>query len=135
MGEVRGRGRGRLLVVEDQRDLRELLGPAFSAEGYAVSTAASGEEALALVRREMPDLIVLDLALPGMGGVETLRRIREGGGAPRVVILTAHGTPAHVREAMALGVREFIGKPFDLDRLLRVVADEMAGAKPPPCEG
>ncbi|MBI4410052.1 MAG: response regulator [Gemmatimonadetes bacterium] len=130
MGEVRGR----LLVVEDQRDLRELLATAFSLEGCAVSTAASGEEALALVRREMPDLIVLDLALPGMGGLETLRRIREGGRAPRVVILTAHGTPAQVREAMALGVREFIGKPFELDRLLRVVADEMKEVRPPPHE-
>lgn len=131
MGEVRGR----LLVVEDQRDLRELLATAFSLEGYAVSTAASGEEALALVQREVPDLIVLDLALPGMGGIETLRRIREGGRAPRVVIVTAHGTPAQMREAMALGVREFIGKPFDLDRLLRVVAGEMKEVRPPPREG
>jgi DNA-binding response OmpR family regulator len=130
MGEVRGR----LLVVEDQQDLRELLATAFSLEGYAVSTAASGEEALALVQREVPDLIVLDLALPGMSGIETLRRIREGGRAPQVVIVTAHGTPAQMREAMALGVREFIGKPFDLDRLLRVVAGEMAAAKPPPEE-
>lgn len=130
MGEVRGR----LLVVEDQRDLRELLATAFSLEGYAVSMAASGEEALALVQREVPDLIVLDLALPAMGGIETLRRIREGGCAPRVVILTAHGTPVQVREAMALGVREFIGKPFDLDRLLRVVADEMTEVRPPPRE-
>jgi DNA-binding response OmpR family regulator len=127
--------RGRLIVVEDQRDLRELLATAFSLEGYAVSTAASGEEALALVQREVPDLIVLDLSLPGMSGIETLRRIREGGRAPRVVIVTAHGTPAQVREAMALGVREFMGKPFDLDHLLRVVADEMKEVRPPPREG
>ncbi len=122
-------------MVEDQRDLRELLATAFSLEGYAVSTAASGEEALALVQREVPDLIMLDLSLPGMSGIETLRRIREGGRAPRVVIVTAHGTPAHVREAMALGVHEFIGKPFDLDHLLRVVADEMKEVRPPPREG
>lgn len=122
-------------MVEDQRDLRELLATAFSLEGYAVSTAASGEEALALVQREIPDLIMLDLSLPGMSGIETLRRIREGGRAPRVVIVTAHGTPAHVREAMALGVHEFIGKPFDLDHLLRVVADEMKEVRPPPREG
>ena len=57
-----------------------------------------------------------------------------GDGAPRVVMLTAHGTPTHVTKAMALGVREFIGKPFDLDQLLRVVADERTEATPPPRE-
>lgn len=122
-------------MVEDQRDLRELLATAFSLEGYPVSTAADGNHALALAQREVPDLIVLDLALPGMDGIETLRRIRERGGTPRVVILTAHGTPAHIREAMALGVREFVGKPFDLDHLLRVVADEMREVRPPPRGG
>jgi len=128
MGEVTQR----LLVVEDQRDLRDLLATAFSREGYAVSAAADGPQALALTQLEAPDLIVLDLALPGMSGIETLRRIREGGGVPKVVILTGHGTPAHVREAMALGVREFMGKPFDLDQLLRVVADHLAEVEPPP---
>lgn len=117
--------RGKVLVVDDEQDLCDLLSKGFSLAGYAVSTAASGSEALAVLERESPDVIVLDLGLPVMSGMETLRRIRQRGHRSRVVILTARGTPAIAREAMALGVREFIGKPFDLDRLLRVVADEM----------
>ncbi|MBI3780398.1 MAG: response regulator, partial [candidate division NC10 bacterium] len=96
-------------------------------EGFQVTTARSAREALALLEQEPRDLIVLDLDMPGMDGLESLRRIRERAWEVKVVILTAYGTAQRVREVMGLGVREFIGKPFDLDRLLRIVAEEVGG--------
>ncbi len=119
--------RGTILVVDDEEDLRRLLTESLAREGFQVVAARSGREALALVEQEPPDLIILDLVMPEMDGIETLRRIRERGVAAKVVVLTAYGTAQQVREAMALDVREFIGKPFDVERLIRIVAEELEG--------
>jgi DNA-binding NtrC family response regulator len=122
-----GKVRGKILVVDDEEDLRRLLSDGLRLEGYQVAVASSGREALALVEQEPPNLIILDLSMPEMNGIETLKRMRERGVTAKVVILTAYGTAEQVREAVALGVREFIGKPFDLDRLVRIVAEEVQG--------
>lgn len=119
--------RGRILVVDDQEDICRLLLRSLALEGFEVAAARSGREALALVEREPPDLIVLDLAMPEMDGLETLRGIRARGGNSKVVVLTAYGTAQRLREATALGVSEFLGKPFDLDRLIKVVVEEVEG--------
>ena len=114
-------------MVDDQEDICRLLLRGLALEGFEVAAARSGREALAIVEKEPPDLIVLDLAMPEMDGLETLRGIRERGGNPKVVVLTAYGTAQRLREATALGVSEFLGKPFDLDRLIRVVVEEVEG--------
>ncbi|MBI5379090.1 MAG: response regulator [Nitrospirae bacterium] len=119
--------RKRILVVDDEEDICRLLTESLRREGFQVAAARSGREALTLVEQEPPDLIILDLAMPEMDGIETLRRLRERGVTAKVLILTAYGTAQRAREAMALGVREFIGKPFDLDRLIRIVAQEVTG--------
>lgn len=119
--------RGTILVVDDEEDLRRLLTESLAREGFQVAAARSGREALVLVEQAPPDLIILDLVMPEMDGIETLRRIRERGVTAKVVVLTAYGTAQQVREAMALDVREFIGKPFDMDRLIRIVAEELEG--------
>lgn len=116
-----------ILVVDDQEEICRLLAESLTLEGFKVAMARSGSEALARVEQEPPDLIILDLVMPEMDGLETLRRIRERVGDVKVVVLTAYGTAQRAREAMSLGVREFLGKPFDLDRLLRIVAEEMEG--------
>jgi DNA-binding NtrC family response regulator len=116
--------RGKILLVDDGEDLCRLFTESLRQEGFQVAAARSGHEALALLELEPPDLIVLDLDMPGMDGLESLRRIRERAWEVKVVVLTAYGTVQRVREVMALGVREFIGKPFDLDRLVRIVAME-----------
>lgn len=121
--------RAKILVVDDEEDLRWLLTERLRREGFEVAAAGSGREALALVQQEAPDLIILDLVMPEMDGIQTLRQMREQGVTAKVVVLTAYGTAQQIREAMALGVREFIGKPFELDRLIRIVAEE-AGANP-----
>ncbi|MBI4241847.1 MAG: response regulator [Candidatus Rokubacteria bacterium] len=119
--------RGRILVVDDEEDFCWLLTQRLTREGFKVAAATSGRKALALVEREPPDLIILDLAMPGMDGLETLRRIRERGVTAKAVVLTSYGTAQRAREAMALGVSEFLSKPFDLDRLLRIVTPEVEG--------
>ena len=80
--------------------------------GIEVTTAGSGSDALAILECERPDLIIMELALHGMDGLEILRRMKKRGDAPPVVILTAYGTAERLREALQLGVREFLGKPF-----------------------
>ena len=119
--------RGRILVVDDEEEIRRLLTGLLTLAGFNVAAAGSGREALASVEQEPPDLIILDLGLPGMDGLEILRRIRERGGAAKVVVLTGYGTAQRAREAMALGVRDLLGKPFDLDRLLRIVVEAVEG--------
>ena len=114
-------------MVDDGEDLCRLFAESLGREGFQVVAARSGHEALALVELEPPDLIVLDLVMQEMDGLEILRRLRKRAEAVKVVVLTAHGTAQRVREAMALGVREFLGKPFDLNRLLRIVAEEVGG--------
>lgn len=120
----------KILVVDDDETLCQFLAKRLAAEGLEVVTTLSAAEALALVAREQPDLVILDLVLPRMDGIETLRRIRERGWAGKVVVFTAYGTADRAREALALGAREFIGKPFDLDRLIRVVAEQVGGTPP-----
>jgi len=119
--------RGKILLVDDGEDLCRLFTESLGQEGFQVVAARSGHEALALVELEPPDLIVLDLVMQEMDGLEILRRLQKRAEAVKVVVLTAHGTAQRVRDAMALGVREFLGKPFDLNRLLRIVAEEAGG--------
>lgn len=123
MGEVRGR----ILIVDNEEGFYRPLVRGLALEGFEVAAAGSGPEAMALAEREPPDLVILELALPGMDGFETLRRLREKVKNIKAVVLTAGGTPQHLREAKALGVQEFLGKPFDPARLVRLVAEEVEG--------
>ena len=117
--------RGNILLVESEEVTARPLAALLVQAEFTVRTAESGHEALRLAYREPPDLIILDLALPGMDGLETLRQLREHGVTAKVMIHTAQGTPQHAREAWALGAREFLGKPFDAHRLLRLVTEEV----------
>jgi DNA-binding response OmpR family regulator len=117
--------RGKILLVEPEEMTAQPLAAMLTRAEFTVLTAESGDEALRLVHRELPDLIILNLALPGMSGIETLRQLRECGVSAKVMIHTANGTPQNARESRALGVREFLGKPFDAHRLLRIVNEEV----------
>jgi two-component system alkaline phosphatase synthesis response regulator PhoP len=103
-----------ILVVEDEEDIRELLKYNLEKEGYQVSSAATGEEALQAVRKRLPDLILLDLMLPGMDGLEVCRLIK---GEPQtrhlpLVMLTAKGEEADIVTGLELGADDYITKPF-----------------------
>lgn len=106
--------RGRILVVEDEEDILELISYNLSREGYRVSTATTGEEGLRLALRDKPDLIVLDLMLPGIDGIEVCRRLKAD---PQVryipvVMVTAKGEEADVVTGLELGADDYLTKPF-----------------------
>ena len=103
-----------ILVVEDEEDIRELLKYNLEKEGYQIFGAATGEEALQAVRRRLPDLILLDLMLPGIDGLEVCRRIK---GDPQarylpIIMLTAKGEETDIVTGLELGADDYVTKPF-----------------------
>jgi two-component system phosphate regulon response regulator PhoB len=103
-----------ILVVEDEEDIRELLKYNLEKEGYQIFGAATGEEALQAVRRRRPDLILLDLMLPGIDGLEVCRRIK---GDPQardlpIIMLTAKGEETDIVTGLELGADDYVTKPF-----------------------
>jgi len=103
------------LVVDDSRVLRKVARRILEDLGFAVAEASDGMEALAWCRAMMPDLVLLDLNLPGLSGLELLRRLRQepGGEAPRVVFCSAEISLERIGEALESGAAEYIIKPFD----------------------
>ena len=121
-----------VMVVDDEPAIVRLVRAKLQADGYAVITAARGEEALALLDDERPDLVILDLMMPGMDGFETLRRIREVGQIP-VIMLTARAGDADKVRGLQGGADDYLTKPFNPDELSARVAAILrrtAGAAP-----
>jgi DNA-binding response OmpR family regulator len=117
----------RVLVVEDDPDLFDALAAALDAAGYQVELARDGSEALAVLDRFQPDVLITDLVMAGMSGEELIRAVRQRGGVqPRVVVVS--GLDAVTARCAALGADACLRKPLDLEMLLR----EVAGATAPP---
>ena len=106
----------RVLVVDDEPKILRVIEIKLRKSGYEVITAGRGEEALRLAAVEKPDVMVLDLLLPGMDGFQILEQVRTFSDLP-VLILTAKSGTSHA--AMNLGANDFLGKPFDPDELVR----------------
>jgi DNA-binding NtrC family response regulator len=115
----------RVLIVEDETRLRELLVDVLPDMGYTASSARSAEEAWKLLESESPDIILLDLLLPGEGGMEFFHRLRQSHPTTQVIIMTGHGDLDVAREAIRLDVVDFIRKPCHL----REVEDAMERAR------
>lgn len=107
----------RMLVVDDQRGVRTLLQLAFQEEGYQVATAVNGRDALRQVERWRPDVVVMDVRMPVMGGLETLPRIKTIAPQTAVIIMSAYVELEAVDEIRRMGADDFIYKPFDLEEL------------------
>ncbi len=107
----------RLLVVEDDLNILELLSASLRFAGFAISTAASGGEAVAVARDERPDLIVLDVMLPDLDGFEVIRKLRDGGTRTPVVFLTARDAVDDKIRGLTLGGDDYVTKPFSLEEL------------------
>ncbi|HUZ17907.1 MAG TPA: response regulator, partial [Spirochaetia bacterium] len=93
----------RVLIVDDERNIRLTVGRALERLEVEVLEAVTGEEALETLRKERISLVLLDLKMPGIDGMEVLRRLRDGGNDVKVLIITAHGTIDNAVEAMKLG--------------------------------
>jgi DNA-binding NtrC family response regulator len=107
----------KILVIDDEQGIRNLLDTLLRRKGYDVVLADSGRKGLELFRREHPDAVVLDLKMPEMDGITVLAQIRNADQKLPVVILTGAGTPEMERHVYALGVSEFIEKEFSMHRL------------------
>jgi len=107
----------RVLLVDDEDDFRKASAEALERRGFDVAHAASGEEALVSLEHERPDVVVLDLRMEGMDGIEALREIRDRDEDLPVVILTGHGKLEDVLSGIRLGIVDFLQKPVDIDRL------------------
>ncbi len=104
--------RGHVLVVEDEEDILDVLRYHLAREGYEVAAALTGEEGLLLARRAPPDLVVLDLMLPGIDGLEVCRQLKAGGGGPAVLMLTAKSEEADIVSGLEVGADDYVTKPF-----------------------
>lgn len=121
--EARSTKKGLILVVEDSEDIRTLLIELLEDEGYRVIFAADGEAGIAQANLYNPQLILMDLSLPGLNGWQTVRRLRqqpEFADTP-IVALTAHATDRDEERALEAGCSGYISKPFDMNNLLEQV--------------
>ncbi len=118
--------RGSILIVDDDLGIRVTVQKILSRSGYEVMTAASGDEALQLVKEKAFDLALIDLIMPGKDGTETMRRLREISPETVVIMLTAHGTMESAIEALRLGAHDYLIKPCPEQTLKLCVEEGMA---------
>jgi two-component system, OmpR family, KDP operon response regulator KdpE len=106
-----------ILVVDDEPQILRTLRASLPASGYEVRTAQRGDDALDEIRKEMPDLIILDLVMPDVTGLDVCRRVREFSSVP-IIVLSAKGSERDKITALDLGADDYVTKPFNLDELL-----------------
>ncbi len=109
-----------VLIVDDEFGVRESLRILLKSH-YEICTARDGEEALKVVKERKIDLITLDLNMPKLSGIETLREIRKIDGEVPVIIITGYGTQEDEKEALHYGVTDFISKPFNTSKIISVI--------------
>jgi DNA-binding NtrC family response regulator len=113
----------RVLVVDDERNIRLTLSMVLEGMGLAVETAVTGEEALEKLEQRAPNLVLLDLRMPGIDGMEVLRRLAGRRPDVKVIVITAHGTVASSVEALKLGAVDFLQKPFTPEEIRTVCTE------------
>ena len=106
-----------ILVVDDEPQIRRVMRSTLSTHGYLITEAKTGEEGVEAVRKERPDLVLLDINMPGMDGLTLLGEIKKRFPDLSVMMVTAYGDDERRRRANTLGATEFITKPVDFDRL------------------
>jgi CheY-like chemotaxis protein len=115
--------RPRILVVDDDAAITATFENILAGEGYRVATATDGDRAIDLAARQQFDVVLLDLVMPGIDGLDALRRLREVAPRARIVILSAYIEPDREAEAFRLGAEAVLSKPPDLNKLLRFLGD------------
>jgi two-component system KDP operon response regulator KdpE len=122
----------KILVIDDEPQIRRVMRATLASQGYTVTEARSGEEALEMLRGEQPDLILLDVNLPGMGGLEVCREIRERSDVP-IVMLTVRNTEKDKVQALDAGADDYVVKPFGIEELrarIRAALRRASAAEP-----
>src|SRR6266699_6617750 len=118
----------KLLLIDDEADVQYSFRRLFDSPEVELATASSGEEGLKLIPKFKPDLVLMDIRMGGMNGLETLRRIRQMDSRLLVILMTAYGTTQTTIEAMKLGAYDYLTKPFDVPKLKDLVANALKAA-------
>ncbi len=118
-----------ILIVDDQESIRHFIEKAMADEGYQVTTAGDGQGGLAAVATDMPDLVLLDLRLPDVHGLEVLKKLKEDDPDLQVIIMTAFGDVESAVRAMKLGAHDYINKPINLEQLFLTVNKALESRK------
>ena len=124
---------GHILIVDDEPGMRRYLQTVLELDAYKVSTASNGEEAIEKVQRDQPDVVLLDVVMPGPDGLETLKRIREARPTTKVVMLSCVRDTRKVAMAMRLGAHDYLSKPVqkeEMDDVLRFCLEHPGPAAP-----
>ncbi|MFC1454303.1 response regulator [Verrucomicrobiota bacterium] len=118
-----------ILLIDDEDGFRRPMEFWLKGKGYQVAGAASGEEGLKMVAKERPSIICLDMKMPGMNGIEVLRKIRETDKNLPVIMITAHGTPSDMEEAEKLGTSGFFRKDDDFATAAKMILVALESSK------
>ncbi|MEZ6140616.1 MAG: response regulator [Zavarzinella sp.] len=110
-----------ILIVDDDRELSDGLRTLLEKHGFRVSQASDGKQAKTLISNNRPDLVILDMMMPGMGGYPVLEHFRDKPDAPPMIMITANEGSRHKAYAEYLGVIDYIRKPFAMERLMEAV--------------
>src|SRR4029434_1102176 len=119
----------KLLLIDDEADVQYSFRRIFDSPEIELTTAASGEEGLKLIPRVKPDLVLMDVRMGGISGLETLRRLRQTDAKLPVIMMTAYGTTQTAIEAMKLGAYDYLLKPFDVPKLKQIVLSALKAAR------
>ncbi|MBW1786179.1 MAG: response regulator [Deltaproteobacteria bacterium] len=119
-----GKDKIKILLVDDEKEFVESLSERLALRDLKADVAYDGEQALEALKKEEPDMMILDLRMPGIDGTEVLRRVKKEHPNVEVVILTGHGTDKDEKEAMRLGATAYLKKPIDIDQLVGAVRKE-----------
>src|SRR5438552_16504798 len=119
----------KLLLIEDDKDLQHSFRRAFDSPEIELTTATSGEEGLRIIPKLQPNLVLMDIRMGGMNGLETLRRLRQIDASLPVIMMTAYGTTQTAIEAMKLGAYDYLLKPFEVPKLKQIVTSALDAAR------
>jgi len=117
--------KNKILVVDDEKDIGWLFSKILHEEGYEVFIALNGQDGISTIKKEKPDLLILDLKLPGMDGIETLKEIRRFEKKLLVIVLTGYETVHSAVEAMKLGAYDYLSKPVDIEKIKTLIRDAL----------
>jgi DNA-binding response OmpR family regulator len=119
----------KVMLVDDEEEFVTTLSARIRKRGFASSVALTGEEALQIVYDQVPDVMVLDLKMPGIDGMEVLRRVKKAYPNVQIIILTGHGSELNKKEALSLGAFGYYQKPVKIDALVRHIMDAFKSGK------
>jgi two-component system nitrogen regulation response regulator NtrX len=117
----------KILIIDDEPEICKMITEFLFDAGYSASYALNGPDGLAMIKRNLPSLVLLDIGMPGMDGIEVMRLIREQFPALPVIVLTGHRDTETVKKMVELGACEYLTKPINLETLLSQFVQDMIG--------